>query len=323
VKRLERNKEPAGMYRIRFHGRGGQGMKTASRILGMAFFLEGFEVQDAPRYGAERRGAPIFAYVRASHQAINERGIIRNPDLVIVADETLVPMPVAEVLSGITDRTVLLINSSEKPEVWKERLALTGPVLTLPSATEVEDVLELRFVGTACAGAAARLVGVISRSSLKQAIGNELAHLGEIIIARNFAKALEPYDLMAPHEGCVAAGGGISAVHYRKPDWVELPLEDAKVSAPAVFAPATSEKVKTGLWRTMRPVIDHSICSRCWLCSTFCPEGGITIDEEGYPRIDYDHCKGCLVCMAQCPSHAIRSVPEHDGKPDRTRGGGE
>ena len=54
------------MYRIRFHGRGGQGMKTASRILGSAFFAEGYEVQDAPRYGAERRGAPIFAYVRAA-----------------------------------------------------------------------------------------------------------------------------------------------------------------------------------------------------------------------------------------------------------------
>ena len=46
-------------------------MKTASRILGSAFFLESFEVQDAPRYGAERRGAPIFAYVRAARQVIN------------------------------------------------------------------------------------------------------------------------------------------------------------------------------------------------------------------------------------------------------------
>ena len=59
------------MYRIRFHGRGGQGMKTASRILGSAFFQEGYEVQDAPRYGAERRGAPIFAYVRAARTRIN------------------------------------------------------------------------------------------------------------------------------------------------------------------------------------------------------------------------------------------------------------
>ena len=56
------------MYRVRFHGRGGQGIKTASRILGTAFFRAGFEVQDAPVYGAERRGAPMFAYVRAARE---------------------------------------------------------------------------------------------------------------------------------------------------------------------------------------------------------------------------------------------------------------
>ena len=74
------------MYRIHFHGRGGQGIKTAGRVLGSAFFLEGFEVQDAPRYGAERRGAPMFAYVRANRSCIVERGVIHNPDLVVVAD---------------------------------------------------------------------------------------------------------------------------------------------------------------------------------------------------------------------------------------------
>jgi pyruvate ferredoxin oxidoreductase gamma subunit len=78
------------MYRIRFHGRGGQGVKTASQILSSALFLEGFEVQDAPRYGAERRGAPIFAYVRADRAPINERGVIARPGLVVVVDETLV-----------------------------------------------------------------------------------------------------------------------------------------------------------------------------------------------------------------------------------------
>jgi pyruvate ferredoxin oxidoreductase gamma subunit len=68
------------VYRIRFHGRGGQGIKTAGRVLGAALFVEGFEVQDAPVYGAERRGAPMFAYVRASRAAILERGLIANPD---------------------------------------------------------------------------------------------------------------------------------------------------------------------------------------------------------------------------------------------------
>jgi pyruvate ferredoxin oxidoreductase gamma subunit len=55
------------VYRIRIHGRGGQGIKMASRVLGTALFRSGFVVQDAPKYGAERRGAPIFSYVRAAH----------------------------------------------------------------------------------------------------------------------------------------------------------------------------------------------------------------------------------------------------------------
>ncbi|ODS30552.1 MAG: 2-ketoisovalerate ferredoxin reductase subunit gamma/delta [Candidatus Scalindua rubra] len=64
--------------RIRFHGRGGQGMKTASRIVSTASFLEGFFVQDCPVYGAERRGAPIMAFTRLSKEPILERGIIKK-----------------------------------------------------------------------------------------------------------------------------------------------------------------------------------------------------------------------------------------------------
>ena len=311
------------MYRIRFHGRGGQGMKTASRILGRAFFLEGFEVQDAPRYGAERRGAPIFAYVRACRQPINERGIIRRPDLVVVADETLVRIPAAGVLSGITEHTVLLISSTDKPEVWQERLNFSGPVLTLPAEAEVADLLELKFVGAACAGAASRLVRVISRDALTQAIEEELAPLGEAVIARNLEHALPAYDLMAGQAGCVSEGLESPAETYEKPPWIDLPFENAGTSAPAIFAPATSEQVPTGLWRTVRPVIDYAHCRRCaWICSTLCPDSTISVNQEGYPEIDYDHCKGCLICMANCPAHAIRAVPEHEAAAKKMVGGG-
>jgi pyruvate ferredoxin oxidoreductase gamma subunit len=301
------------MYRIRFHGRGGQGMKTASRILGTAFFLQGFEVQDAPRYGAERRGAPIFAYVRADRRVINERGIIRWPDLVLVADDTLVAIPAAGVLSGVTEHTVLLISSTKTPELWKERLNFPGLVLTLPSTVEVADRLQLRYIGAACTGAAARLVGVISQDSLVQALRDELSPLGEAVVAKNLEKALESYDLMAPHTGCVTEEKEPPADTYEKPGWIDLPFEDASLAAPVIEAPASSEEVETGLWRTLRPVIDYHRCKRCaWICSTLCPEGTISLNEEGYPEIDYEHCKGCLICLAQCPRHAIRAVPEHE-----------
>jgi len=287
-------------------------MKTASRVLGTAFFLEGFEVQDAPRYGAERRGAPIFAYVRACRQAINERGIIQHPDLVVVADDSLVPIPAAGVLQGLDRHTVMLINSHDAPEVWSHRLNLDGPVLTLPASEEVEDRAELPFVGTACAAAAARLLGVISRASLQQAIGAELGHLGAKLVAKNEKVALQAYDLMEHHTGTVTEGTEVRATQYQVPAWIETPFETVGRSAPSIHAAATSTQVKTGLWRTMRPIIDYSRCNRCWwVCSTFCPDGAISVSSDGKPLIDYDHCKGCLICVSKCPPHAIEAISEH------------
>ena len=136
------------MFRIRFHGRGGQGTKTESRILGTAFFKAGYEVQDAPRYGAERRGAPIFAYVRADKSVINERGIISHPDLVVIADDTLVGMPAAAVTQGIDSHTLLLINSHESGSTWRKRLNTDANVLTLAAREDVADRATLPFIGS-------------------------------------------------------------------------------------------------------------------------------------------------------------------------------
>jgi pyruvate ferredoxin oxidoreductase gamma subunit len=286
-------------------------MKTASRILGTAFFLAGYEIQDAPRYGAERRGAPIFAYVRASREPINERGIIQQPDLVLVADDTLVAVPAAGVLNGIAEQTILVLYSNTDEQTWQRRLNLNCRILVIPVGQEVVDPLERRYAGTSCAGAAAQLTGVISRDAMVQAIQQELAGLAESVIKTNIDHALEAFDLMQPHKGLVSEGSAVAAHDYQAPDWIELPFEAARTSAPAIHAGLTSEKTPTGLWRTMRPVIDYNLCNRCWwVCSTFCPDGAIQVTEGHYPRIDYDHCKGCMVCVSQCPPHAIAAIPE-------------
>lgn len=307
------------MYRIRFHGRGGQGVKTASHILSAAFFREGYEVQDAPRYGAERRGAPIFAYVRAAREPIRERGNINNPDLVIVADDTLVPIPAAGVLQGVGARTALLINSVHPALEWKQRLNYAGPIVVLPVAAEVTDRAELPFVGAACAGAAARLTDAVSRAALEAALREELAPLGGEIVAKNLEHALAAFDAMRAHAGLAAEQPETPARDAPPPDWVELPFEDARASAPDIRAAATSVLTPTGLWRTMRPLLDYGLCHRCaWVCSTLCPDSAIRVLADGRPEIDYDHCKGCLVCVAVCPPHAIRAVPEHEAQAAET-----
>ena len=300
------------MFRIRFHGRGGQGMKTASRILGTAFFKTGYEVQDAPRYGAERRGAPIFAYVRADKSAINERGIISHPDLVVIADDTLVGMPAAGVTQGIDAHTLLLINSHDSASAWQQRLNTEASVLTLSAREDVADRATLPFISSRCAAAAAALTGAITREVFIEALCEELDHLRQDIIDQNRDIALSEFDDMTVHAGLAKQGGLATASDYVKPDWITLPFESAQVSNLAIHAGVTSVKVRTGLWRTMRPVINYPNCSGCaWICSTYCPDGAIKVRTDGYPEIDYEHCKGCLVCVAQCPPHAIESIPEH------------
>jgi len=311
------------VFRIRFHGRGGQGVKTAGRILGTAFFLSGFEVQDAPRYGAERRGAPISAYVRADRRPIHERGVIRDPGLVLVADETLVAISAASVMEGVGARTAFLVHSGEDERVWRGRLGLAGPVVTLPLAGPDGGGLEARYVGAACAAAAACLSGAVPRDAVEEAVREELSGLPDEVIGRNREHARWAYDLMEPHRGCVPPAPPAKGP-FAPPGWVDLPFEGARLSAPATHAGVTSVLVKTGLWRTMRPVIDRARCKGCWwVCCTLCPDGVIRADEEGRPQIDYEHCKGCMVCLSQCPNRAIDAIPERDARGAESAGGGK
>lgn len=297
------------MYRIRYHGRGGQGIVTASRVLGTAFFIEGFEVQDAPRYGAERRGAPIFAYVRADHAPIAERGPIHNPDLIVVADDTLVGVPAAGVLQGLGRDTVILIDTAETGEVWRDRLNIECRIVVLPKPAG-KKAYESHFFGTACTGAAVRLIGAIGPETLDKAIEAEFGPMGHAVVARNKEIARAAYDAVAETEVRIAEGtrGG---EELEPPRWIDLPREGADISAPAIHAGLTSVEVRTGLWRTLRPIVDYDLCRHCWwVCSTFCPDDAISVSDAGEPVIDYDHCKGCMICVAQCPPHAIVTIAE-------------
>lgn len=293
------------MFRIRFHGRGGQGMKTASRILGTAFFHQGYEVQDAPRYGAERRGAPVFAYVRASRKKINERGIIRTPDLVAVADDSLFAVCPAVLYDGVKQGTIMLVNSSSDAGALRE-LIPRGMVITIPQKNAGHTVTP----GTLCAAASARLTGVISRENFKNAMIEELAGLDAAVIDTGIQAGLDVFDSMdAPVK--VSESADIPDEPLRRADWIDLPLHRTGRSAPAIHGSRTSMLNPTGTWRTERPSIKAQDCSRCMLCALYCPDSVISADASGMPVIDYDHCKGCMVCASVCPKHAISKIPEH------------
>jgi pyruvate ferredoxin oxidoreductase gamma subunit len=298
------------MRAVRFHGRGGQGAKTASRILGTAAFLEGFVAQDSPIYGAERRGAPVAAFTRIAEEPIRERGIIVHPDVVIVADASLISDPAARVLQGVNERTVVFVNSSLSPQQVATQTSCSGRVTTLDLTEIALQRVGKRGVLSALLGAVAgRLVG-LHQESIRKAIAEELADLGlsPSVIERNQTVAVQCYETVQPVTIETGVPQPIVPVQLQAPIYEPPTRGTARISAAA-----NSVLRETGGWRTFRPVLVPDKCNGCWLCFAYCPDGVISMTREDRPVIDYDHCKGCQICVHECPTEALVGEREKEG----------
>ncbi len=297
------------MIRIRLHGRGGQGIKTASQILGTASFLAGFQAQDFPLYGAERRGAPIVAFTRIDSNPILERGYITHPDLLLVGDETLLEDPTAQPLEGATPSTLIFINSTHKPEDLKQHFKLQSVPVSMDLTEQCMHFLGRRSVlSTALAAAGAKLLGNIDFQTLSDAVHSELGgeKLGSDILAKNLGLVKEVFETIPT----VTLKTNPDRKPAKKNELFDLKLRDIQHSAPIILASANMGLRKTGNWRTHRPVIDYEQCNHCGICYLRCPEGDILIEKDGKPLLDYEHCKGCLICAAECPKQAIDVIRE-------------
>jgi pyruvate ferredoxin oxidoreductase gamma subunit len=293
------------VLRLRFHGRGGQGARIANRVLGDAAFFEGYYVQDFPLYGATRRGAPITAFARISKEPITERGVISEPDVLMIMDETLLYDPLVTPLSGLKKRGVVFINTTHSPEEAKAKFRITEQVITLDITKISLDMLGRAVLSTLAGGVASRIVG-LSEDSLKKAVENEVSKItGEKeLISKNIDAALFCYNAIHPVEIKT-----IEVIQKGSPV-IAIPFENAATSSPAINNAGNTPLRKTGNWRIFKPVWDYDKCTRCMTCVTSCPDSCIAIDEEGFPYTDYDNCKGCQICVEECPAKAIKGERE-------------
>ena len=117
---MEKKTKQNEAVEIRWHGRGGQGAKTACLLLADVAFNSGKHVQGFPEYGPERMGAPITAYNRITDEPCKVHSNIYHPDYVVVVDETL--LGTVDVTKGIKDGGALIINSKKEPEEIREML---------------------------------------------------------------------------------------------------------------------------------------------------------------------------------------------------------
>jgi pyruvate ferredoxin oxidoreductase gamma subunit len=150
------------MIEIRWHGRGGQGAKTAALLLADVGFSAGLFVQGFPEYGPERMGAPITAYNRLSKDEIRVHSNIYEPDMVVVVDETL--LKTVDVAAGLKPGGKLLVNSNREPgEVLAGFGGLDGEVYVIDAVDIAVRTIGKPMPNSPLLSAAIRLSGIMGK----------------------------------------------------------------------------------------------------------------------------------------------------------------
>lgn len=122
------------LIEVRWHGRGGQGAKTAAQLLAEAALDAGKHIQAFPDYGPERAGAPIRTFTRISTKPINLHCGVTNPKYVVVIDPTLVDPAVVE---GLGNQGALLVNTTESPDSVRKKTNFKGGKVACVDATQI------------------------------------------------------------------------------------------------------------------------------------------------------------------------------------------
>ncbi|MCD7723480.1 MAG: 2-oxoacid:acceptor oxidoreductase family protein [Clostridiales bacterium] len=145
---------------IRWHGRGGQGAKTAALLLADVAFKTGKYVQGFPEYGPERMGAPITAYNRISPNVIRVHSNIDEPDYVVVVDEGLLES--VDVTKGLSEDGAILINTAKsKEEIKKHLKSYSGGIYTIDARRVSVECLGKYFPNTPMLAAIVKITGVM------------------------------------------------------------------------------------------------------------------------------------------------------------------
>jgi len=159
------------MVGIRFHGRGGQGAVVASKILAHAYFKQGLYVQAFPSFGMERKGAAVSAFVRLDSAPIVERGDIKNPDVVIVLDSSLLRK--VDVAHGARPDALILLNCREENEnqnLIKGSFRVAGVDAVKIALQHGLGSKTAPIINTVILGAYAKVSGDLALSNLLEAI---------------------------------------------------------------------------------------------------------------------------------------------------------
>jgi pyruvate ferredoxin oxidoreductase gamma subunit len=260
---------------------------------------------------------------RIAREPIRERGAIARPDLVVIADDTLLEDPTALPLVGCDVLSTVLLNSTKtEVELRQSGVPLVGHLL-------IADFTTMAFTATQSLASLSVALGVaavcLCNLTLDQALAGVEAELASTLHeeqrVKNVALAKTVYEDFTRRcgdaEGINGDLQGWGLVQERPEDpaaavslLVDVGFDPPRLAAPSIYALGNSPERHTGNWRQFRPVLHQELCTQCWICFVRCPEGAITLDANEYPVVDYDECKGCLLCVHDCPTHAFTTEKE-------------
>lgn len=187
---------------IRWHGRGGQGAKTAALLLADVAFKTGKNVQGFPEYGPERMGAPITAYNRISSDEIRVHSNIYHPDYVVVVDETL--LHTVDVTAGLKEQGAIVVNTPKSPqEIAPQLNGYKGKVYTVDARKISVETLGKNFPNSPMLAAIVAVSKVMDKDTfireMKNSYQHKFAKKPEVIDGN--MRALEvAYDTVIAHE---------------------------------------------------------------------------------------------------------------------------
>ena len=163
------------MIEIRIHGRGGQGNVVAAYVLAGAAFEEGKKCQAFPSFGAERRGAPVVAFVRIAEKPILRRCQVEAPGFLIIQDESLLLIP--SVLEGLKEKGGVLVNSDKSSEDLSREYG--RPMVALQGSLLAQEIVGRPLANVALLSAFLTLTGLLPLEALKKALSKRFK--GEVL----------------------------------------------------------------------------------------------------------------------------------------------
>jgi pyruvate ferredoxin oxidoreductase gamma subunit len=309
-----------GFFEIRLESIGGLGANLAGKMLAEAGVMGvGLNGVSFSSYGSEKKGSPVKAHIRFcdTDARIRDTSPVERPHVIGIFHENL--SKTINVISGMYEDSIVLVNSKKSPEQLKEQLKLKGGIIAVVDATGI-SMVENNRANMAMLGGLFRLCEFLDPEFMKGVIRKSLE--------KKYPGAVQPalntfqrgYDEVKFQTFALADGD-------RMPDFIRMDTPvlgyETQPIGGNITNPGNSILKDLSISRAgMMPPFDDDKCIHCAACDNVCPDFCFVWEElpdkKGRPQmflqgIDYQYCKGCLKCVQACPTEALASELEEDG----------